>query len=501
MKSLIDAEISADGDEKYLHPFPQMFSDANKVEDTITRSALPEKANRFVVRSFYELLFDQMLESIQKTEIKRIYLTGTPGVGKSTFRNYFAWQLVQKFKQEKKALRVAMHKGGKDEFKVMCLEADGAYFVQQWDSKLLGSKNLLQPEFTLGRNFFCLSDVSKGNSDHCDEMDGGSLIFSSPNCETWKQGGKEKSQKFFLPLWEEAELCRFVTNSHLFASRFLKFGGLVHENERLNKETDFPKLHVEISKRDWAGPNFPHRYVYLHVKREEEVHQFTEIPELSIGTRYIAKKLAEKYVAELLEKTEPQWGMDHPPVYGLLFEAVALKLFSSFPDRVNIKLLYLKEPKSRSRNKKPPFVSGGHPWQFTVPPDLNIVEFNAEHDVLEVMNGSLASGQSGFGYPKSTTFAGFDAVLVFVIEGKKVYFLFQATIAQTHPLSQGVANVLMQFVENGYKVHVVYIVPTNSKDFKKQELKKDVKCAEWEKIPQYCMTLDVYSSNKKQKTK
>ena len=87
-----------DGDEKYLHGFPKMFSDANKVEDINTRRdlrELPEKQDRFVVRNFYESLFDQMFESIQKPEIKRIYLTGTPGVGKSTFRNYFAWQLVQ----------------------------------------------------------------------------------------------------------------------------------------------------------------------------------------------------------------------------------------------------------------------------------------------------------------------------------------------------------------------------------------------------------------------
>jgi hypothetical protein len=467
------------------------------------------------VRNFYETLFDQMYESIQKPAIERIYLTGTPGVGKSTFRNYFAWQLVQKFKREGKALRVAMHKGGTEVFIMMCLEADGAYRIEEWDSKSLRQVNFLQPEFKLGENFFCLSDVSKGNSDHCDVLDGGSIIFSSPNCETWQQGGKEKSQKFFLPLWEEAELCRSDTNSHLFASRFLKFGGLVryvwgsdedckvHENERLNKETEFSDLKEELSKRDWAGPNFPHRYVYLHVKREEEVYQFTEIPELSIGTRHIARKLAEKYVEELLEKTEPQWGMDHPPVYGLLFEAVALKLLSSYSDKLLIEIRNLKKTPN-SRNIKPPlFVSGVHPWQFNMPmpTDLNIVEFNAEHDVLEVMNDSLASGQFGFGYPKSTTFAGFDAVLVSDIKGKKVCFLLQATMAKTHPLSRGGVHVLMQFVEAGYEVYVVYIVPTNSKDFKKQELKKDVKCAKWEKIPQYCMTLDVYSSNKKQKTK
>jgi hypothetical protein len=118
------------------------------------------------------------------------------------------------------------------------------------------------------------------------------------------------------------------------------------------------------------------------------------------------------------------------------------------------------------------------------------------------MNDSLVNrpNRPGFGCPKSTTFAGFDAVLVFVINGKKVCFLLQVTMAKIHPLSQGGVDVLMQFNEDDYDVYVVYIVPTNSEDFKRQKLKKDVKCAEWEKIPQYCMTLDVHSPNKKQKT-
>jgi signal recognition particle GTPase len=89
LKEMIEADMQQD-EEKFLK-LTHLVSDNNIVMKNLRRGkGIVGKENRLVVRSFYEEVFDQIVEVIKEEEIYRIIVTGTPGVGKSTSRNYLA---------------------------------------------------------------------------------------------------------------------------------------------------------------------------------------------------------------------------------------------------------------------------------------------------------------------------------------------------------------------------------------------------------------------------
>jgi len=193
LEKLIGAEVQADGEEKYLQ-LTHMFGDTNTLKPVVHRG-LVGKENRLVVRDFYDDMGNDMLHSISTQDIHRVYVTGTPGTGKSTYRNFLAWKILQKFKTAAQPVRIAMHKGGIDSFFLLCLEADGSLRAEKWKTFDI---EVATSGFTLGHDFFGLSDVSKGDDKHTETFTQGSIIFSSPNDKAWQQGGKENCD-FFCP--------------------------------------------------------------------------------------------------------------------------------------------------------------------------------------------------------------------------------------------------------------------------------------------------------------
>ena len=129
----------------------------------------------------------------------------------------------------------------------------------------------------------------------------------------------------------------------LIEDRFFKYGGLaryvwgsetdvkVQESRLTSNKSKYAQLFEQMEDKlteNWD--QFPDRYIHLHVKKTEDgKYLMTEFPTPEIASAYVARKLADQYVQELLKSVSPTFGKSLPAVFGLLFEAISLKLLGS----------------------------------------------------------------------------------------------------------------------------------------------------------------------------
>lgn len=467
LQELTGAEVKTDEKESFLQ-LTRMFGDTNTMVPVLDRG-LNGKENRLIVRDFYDRMSDDILDSIASERIYRVYVTGTPGTGKSTFRNYFAWKILQKFKGKGEAVRIAMHKGGKDSFFLLCLESDGSIRVEYWKMDQLQEYGM---EFTLGDNFFGLSDVSEGNAGQCDVFTGGSIIFSSPNGKTWQQGEKANCIFYYMPCWEEEELCSDDPTGK-FKKRFQKYGGVarvvwgseqdvkVHE-DRLKKKLalNFSELQSEVESG--AIDSKSHRFVHLDVKKVGNDYQFNQLPTLTIPTRYMANLIAKKYVDQILNSANNVFNLQHASVHGILFEAVALELIAKHADQC-VFHIHRSTPRCQF-----PLLDGN---LLEIPEGLETVKFDAEGFVEAITKPNVLA------LPHSDYFPGFDGAISFQdADSKNNYLaLLQMTTADEHPLSLTGLNILAQAQKTKMfnKIIIIYVLPNKKvlKSFGLQGLK------------------------------
>jgi hypothetical protein len=374
----------------------------------------------------------------------------------------------------------------------------------------------LKIQYKLGETLFCLSDISQGEVGNTSVLDGGLVLFSSPNPKTWAQTGKQECNFFFMPLWKLEELmyCDVSTpTGNLIADRFFKYGGVVRyvwgsihdvgEHEaRLDELVDFAELHKNLGVSTWQ--NFPDRFVNLFVEETKDgEYLLSEKPAPRVASRYIASKLSNQYVREILDATSPLFGNPQPTAHGLLFEAIALKLLGVYHTscRLEIKqLTHFKQPKimPKELSEDQLFVLGDR--------TVDIVEFNHEGDALSAITADIS--KLVLTLPRSSTFAGFDAMLVWPgPKGKKmpVLFLLQVTMSLQHPLSDGGLALLQEFSNSKAfsKIIIMYIVPEGVySNFNKQSLKtKKPSTAQLKMfgVAQYCMKILVNQPSRKRK--
>ena len=279
VRDLVSSEEKIDKEGTYL-PLPaakpQFLDELNNLTPFKAR---PDGSVRFVVRDFYSQMADDIVSAFVGGFTLRVFVTGTPGTGKTTFRNYVARNLLRKWKAEGIEGAVVMHKGGTLDYTVFAVSVKGE--VDAWEGGLTEMKEL-RDQYELGETLFCLTDVSLGDTGGTEVLDGGLVLFSSPNPKTWAQGGKANCEFFFMPLWKLEELMYLDPNTpigKLIEERFFKYGGLPRyvwgseedvkvQESRLNEPVNFAELNLQIKFATWA--TFPDRFVYLHVRETED---------------------------------------------------------------------------------------------------------------------------------------------------------------------------------------------------------------------------------------
>jgi len=112
------------GDSFHYLPLSLHYATSNLVEALKFEG---NDSNQLIVRSCYDPLFRRIMDELSKG--RKVFVTGTPGVGKTTFRNYVAWAILQAFKQQPVA--IAMVKGNSDNIDVMCWDG-GQFRIEFW---------------------------------------------------------------------------------------------------------------------------------------------------------------------------------------------------------------------------------------------------------------------------------------------------------------------------------------------------------------------------------
>lgn len=503
-QSLFAATLMQDkGDPFHYLPLCSHYGPSNALEDLKIEGKL---SHQLIVRNCYEPLFTRMAHELFKG--MKVFVTGTPGVGKSTFRNYVAWSLLQHFQKEKQPLAIAMVKGDVSDIDVMCW--DGATFcIEYWNNVAALLRKFENGPYKLGRNAFFLADVSRGMVGVIEQIPTGLAVFTSPNESAWHEPSKQSTAIFLMPLWKKEEL--LARQSSVpgvdFGERFIKYGGLVRAvwgddttlrelNDKLCTPLE-PTTIEALKVSDY--PKVQHKFVYLIVAEnkkgeynfDQDLKSPNPNPSLEIGTRYIARLIAKSWVQKLVDKTNYQFFAAAPPsVAGLMFEAVALELLLNYSQTTHFSIssLYLDPPAALAklftgdwRNRTGKF----HPK----PPTL--VEFNNESDVVTAVDTALAAdGAVVLALPRSTTFAGFDGIYAWKEGTEKIALLLQVTRTSNHPLGNGGGKVLAAFA--AFQLCIGYFVdPTIFEGFSNQVLKDNFKDKHNKKLflktPQICL--------------
>ena len=244
---------------------------------------------------------------------------------------------------------------------------------------------------------------------------------------------------------------------------------------------------------------FPDRYIHLHVKKTEDgKYLTTEFPTPEIASVYVARKLADQYVQELLKSASPTFGKSSPSVFGLLFEAIVLKLLGSHHMSCRLEIRLLTGIRKKDETLSAELIKTGKPNLLVLGEHpAHIVQFNNEVDVVAAITANLST--LTLGLPRSSTFAGFDATLVVPSlrsASLPVLILLQATTSMEHPLSNKGLELLKDFSGSQHfsTIVIVYIVPDYVYErFEVQMLKREKTATPDERksfnVAQYCMRI------------
>lgn len=506
MAKLCELKVQTDDrKEQYLDMSEcGVFTDQNDIVESDSRVGLckeyPDLKHRLVVFDHYEPLWNAILLFFQEPRNKRVFLVGTPGIGKSTMRNFHAYLILKAAREAKEKCMVVMAKGGKNQHIRLSISQDGVTTAQV-STEEMNHATVKDMGYTPGKNFFFLADVSNGEVSHV--FTEGLVLYSSPNQKLADQQIlKQNSCRMGSPLPSKESLLRYASKET--EDLYNKFGPIprivwgsttVSEHEtRLNDGLKKIEKFLGVAEqRDYLQG--PHRFFYMDVKSKGGHHQFNldeTPPELIHAPRHVMKIVAEHVVKELLSSTiNKRFGMNHKAIVGILFEEVCLCLLTKHPDAIKIKTRNLGDKKQPLRAHLKKNILG-----------LKAVGREDVDDVLASLKPEVRSNPTLI-VPKASNYPGLDAVLVL---GQKQDHrkkrmkgndhnistaMLQMTTALDHPVSdEGINKFLL--IETKMKREgvpsrncVLFLVPENHfGSFKKQKTQNPKRQSDLDMISQ-----------------
>lgn len=227
----------------YWAKVTNVVSDSELIDTLLIDQENQFRGNKIFVRQCYK---DIMKLSIW--DQKFLFFTGTPGIGKTVFRNYVVGSQIQKLKAEK----------GDSIFVLGKSPRTGApmYVMQMMKGEIVWSgvfdncdelrKKLreINPNRSIRGNYHF--DVSEGNIyDTFSTENSLCCFYTPPNEKSWKEKCKVSTRVIYLPGWSQKELEGYLLTCGMNKPLLLKLGV---KSEHIDSYNDSTLWFAEVSR-------------------------------------------------------------------------------------------------------------------------------------------------------------------------------------------------------------------------------------------------------------
>lgn len=301
------------------NPIPEEHRDLFRASDAMEELAADlQVSNVLYVRHCYQGIYDEIMNYVRKRSVVQvsstlacnIFLTGTPGIGKTAFLLYFIHQLM-------KCKNTIVFGSRTNPNFLHCWDGNGIHSVVPWSDVEKLRKN--------GDHFFIMDSIDVPTTR------GPCLVSTSPRDDVGHQHRKNAA-KFYMPpwSWDEILLCYHLIYSKLLdlrvpqlAARFYVLGGvprLLFDNitERACRLID-----VALRTTSWdqlkqvaqvdgekAGDSVSHRLVH-RFNSGTDISEYSDC-EIRFASQYVTLKVLQYYATgrrdmllQYLDETAP----------------------------------------------------------------------------------------------------------------------------------------------------------------------------------------------------
>lgn len=422
----------------------------------------------------------ELVNLIMKQMCRNAVVTGTPGTGKTTLRNYMVHILITNLREKGGKLCIVLDKSPGIEHDVHVFEASCEANLAQsfkWSATKTSKKENFRENLPDDHNVWYLLDVSKGNSDGRAVFGefGRTVMFTSPNEKAYKEFIKQDCILYHMPLWRkaEAEAARKTTtiSKAVFNDRWDKYRGVArplfasdeefeqyekrisNAIQTLDAQTNFDQLGSSDSTE-----TIRHLLFYFDVHGDES-NPFKDAS-LIFGSDFI-KQLVTDQLCKQVQKNLNQVIDDlHSctpnSLKGLVLEPLALKLLSD--STWNFRVVQLGSRRGELQLGKT--LSLG-------PLDVR-KNFSSNDDFITQIGKEMKKNPGtkvAVMLEAPDKFPVVDAVAIVGTGTKRHCLLLQVTVAVKHPVKGPVAKeVLLRLISasgGAGKCALIFVLPNN----------------------------------------
>ena len=410
---------------------------------------------KLYVRDCYSDLYDMITKvNDRKSWVRNFVVTGVPGIGKSTFKIYFAWrcsQVNEGFLLEQAAYRIWFHHPTFPCRQLSRVEAEHAtynhfpYFVDL--------KQLVEPGTGIGKY---------------------GVVFSSPNKQRYKEFAKEPkySLKAVMNTWSDAELfaaadlLKIPLSKDVLEENFLMVGGVPRYvfydiNEDGDKDDQrSPYVYINEAfqeKGSLVANNFhvngfgtidaEECYALVHInppKKDDDTYDYRGLKVYSFASNHVSRRLFDMHYQTVIAGARSIFNFNcnisNQPETGWKFEKCCLFLTPIYRSEkaLNMQRLSLcraSQGSSSSSSENPNNVL------LSVPMEQRLLTLNSWRSDEKLQQGV-------FYIPSVSNFESADAF--FVQDG--ILNVLQITVGGAHPVkANGLENIYARFFSDDKK--------------------------------------------------
>jgi len=455
-----------DDTEDFIQLEDISFVDRNNHVHTVQEHGF----RKLFVRNSYRDLAQIILDNTLCNAV----LTGTPGVGKTTFRNYLVLRLIKHYTTKEQDFSIVLDISPREEGGVC--QMFGAKFidgVMTWTAQTCSDNpfGTAPPK----ENTWFLLDVSEGDSRHRYRNAGHTVMFSSPTESAWKELLKEETVLLYLSTWsyDEASVMRneIGLSEDIFLDRWKKYKGIAralfatddqYDKYQRSVESSFENVNIEAAfvemEKSSASFTMKHKLFYYEV---EEGYQKAH---LQWGSDYLKDKAMAKYSdcisVDLAGVLDELSGCMPGSLKGMLLEPLALKLLSTCNAPFQCAML-----------------AGSELFDHITFPELSMEGNLSDNEFMEALENKMKieNAENVLLVPSNHCYPAIDAAAIVTIEGHRFCFLLQVTINKHHGVTGKIAIARLRQIVSVVGVDscvFMFVLPDNRvfRDFKAQTL-------------------------------